>query len=322
MNHKDELLRLEAVSKRIGATFLLGPISVSQRRGEKIGLAGASGSGKSTLLQIIAGLQQADSGNLYFKQKVVRGPNYQLIPGEAGIAYLSQYFELRNQYRIGELLDYANALDDQQAAALYRLCRIEQLLGRKNKQLSGGEQQRVALARLLATQPELLLLDEPFSNSDPMQKEHLKVVLAQLTEAWGLSMIMASHDPADLLSWADRIYLLHDGVLLQQGDPHTVYHHPVNEIAAGLLGPYEVLPSALTQRAGWVLPQAIIRPERLLLSDPNRRGVNGTITKKVFAGPFSVYTVQTEWGTVRCRTTEDHYGVGAHVGLSLRQILT
>src|SRR5580692_2230502 len=174
-----DLLQVVGVSKGMGAPTPRGlapegglsGISFVQQKGQKLALAGATGSGKSTLLKMIAGLLQPDEGEIWLDGQRVRGPLETLVPGHPGVAYLSQHFELWNNYRVGEILSYANDLSDEEAGTLYEMCRIDRLLGRRTDQLSGGERQRIALARLLVKPPRLLLLDEPYSNLDRIHKE-------------------------------------------------------------------------------------------------------------------------------------------------------
>jgi iron(III) transport system ATP-binding protein len=159
---------------------LNGRISFTQQKARKLAIAGETGSGKSTLLKMIAGLAQPAEGEIRFRGERVLGPQERLVPGQPGIAYLSQHFELWNNYRVEEILSYANDLSVEAAAALYAICRIDHLLARRTDQLSGGERQRIALARLLVRPPRLLLLDEPFSNLDHIHKSLLKTVIRDI----------------------------------------------------------------------------------------------------------------------------------------------
>jgi ABC-type sugar transport system ATPase subunit len=219
----------------------LGRINFTQRKGRHLAIAGETGAGKSTLLKIIAGLATPDDGTVFFEEARVQGPLERLIPGQPGIAYLSQYFELWHHYTVEEVLSYTNDLPPEEAAGLYRLCHIDHLLRRRTDQLSGGERQRIALARLLVHPPGLLLLDEPFSNLDMIHKRLLKKVIRNSTEKYDITCILVSHDPYDTLSWADELIILREGRIHQQGAPREVYLRPVDEYSAGLLGEYSLV---------------------------------------------------------------------------------
>ncbi len=213
-------------------------LSFTQLKGQRIAIVGETGSGKSNLLKMIAGLAATVGGVIHFEGQRVLGPLERLIPGQPGIAYLSQHFELWNNYRVSDVLSYANDLSPEAAATLYRLCDIAHLLDRRTDQLSGGERQRIALARLLVRPPQLLLLDEPFSNLDMIHKRTLKQTVRETAAHFGISCILVSHDPFDVLSWADEVLILRNGQLVQQGPPLEIYTRPIDEYAAALLGDY------------------------------------------------------------------------------------
>jgi ABC-type sugar transport system ATPase subunit len=234
-------LNVTNIHRRENGVDVVKGISFSQKPFEKLAIAGQSGSGKSTLLKIIAGLIQPEQGDVRFGSARVQGPDEQLIPGHPRIAYLSQQYELRNSYRVEEILRYANEQSEAAATRLYNVCRINHLLKRKTDQLSGGEKQRIALARLLSTMPRLLLLDEPFSNLDPPHRETLKSVIQDTGDLLGISCILVSHEPQDTLSWADRILVLREGQVVQAGPPQEIYRQPADPYVAGLFGRYNLI---------------------------------------------------------------------------------
>ena len=205
------LLQLLNVSRKESGIAAVEKISFTQQRLQKIAIAGETGSGKTTLLKLIAGLIQPTSGEIKFEGKRVEGPLEKLLPGHPQIAYLSQHFELRNNYRVEEELEAKNLLTEIEADTIYKVCRIQHLLKRKTDQLSGGERQRIVLARLLTTSPELLLLDEPFSNLDAVHKNIIKDVINDISVQMNITCIMVSHDAPDILSWAERILVMKDG---------------------------------------------------------------------------------------------------------------
>lgn len=299
----DPILQVKGIGKKIATTFQLHDVHFVQQPGQAIGIAGATGSGKSTLLKIIAGLEEADEGIAFFEDQKIKGPLYRLIPGQPGIAYLSQHYELRNHYRMEELLAYADQLPEGEADPILDLCRVRHLLKRKTSGLSGGEQQRIALARLLLTGPRLLLLDEPFSNLDLIHKQILKEVLEALRAQKGLSCILASHDPSDLLPWADTLLILKEGRLVQQGSPETIYHQPGEVYTAALLGAYNLLPEELATAMGLQSApegkQWFLRPEQLQLAVSKGKGIKATVQSTRFKGSYYEAIVEAAGHTIR-----------------------
>ncbi|WP_295121382.1 ABC transporter ATP-binding protein [uncultured Chitinophaga sp.] len=280
------ILKVSDIRRQEGPEEVLKGISFEQQELQKIAIAGESGSGKSTLLKIVAGLGQATGGEVMFQDKKVKGLLEKLMPGHKGIAYLSQHYELRNNYRVEEELEYANLFYDEDSADLYRICRIDHLLKRWTNQLSGGEKQRISLARQLATSPKLLVLDEPFSNLDLVHKQTLKSVIADIGEKLSITILLVSHDPLDILSWADEVILLQNGQIVQQGAPKTVYRQPASEYVAGLFGRYMVLSKAIFPGTKEGL---FLRPENLHFAN---EGVTATVRKVDFIG----FTYEAEIG--------------------------
>ncbi|HZX75213.1 MAG TPA: ABC transporter ATP-binding protein [Cyclobacteriaceae bacterium] len=234
-------LTVTGISKLADGKFVVKDISFVQRKFQKIVIAGETGSGKSTLLKIIAGLVQQDAGVVRLENKRVEGPDEKLVPGHPNIAYLSQYFELPPFLRVEQILTYSNQLTDEAARTLYEVCDIAHLVKRNTDQLSGGERQRIALALLLTTSPKLLLLDEPFSTLDIIHREVLKGVIQNISKRLKISVILVSHDPSDVLPWADEILVMKEGQALQQGTPEKMYRQPINIYVAGLFGSYNLL---------------------------------------------------------------------------------
>jgi iron(III) transport system ATP-binding protein len=285
------MLTIDNIAKSLG-DFKLGSISFEQKPLQKMAITGESGSGKSTLLKIIAGLLDADKGEVRFEGKRVTGPAYNLVPGHKGIAYLSQHFELRNHYRMEELLEYANELSDDDAKDLYELCRISHLMKRRTDGLSGGEKQRIALAKILVGNPRLLLLDEPFSNLDLPNKTILKQILQDLHQHKKVSCILTSHDPTDTLNWADTMMVMQHGRVIQQGVPAEVYAKPLTEYVAGTQGAYNLLTgdkliALLPDLKGNLFKKVMIRPEHITLVKPGK-GVEAIITDTYFGGHYTI----------------------------------
>ncbi len=203
------------------------------------------------------------------------------------------------------------------------MVRIDHLLGRRTDQLSGGERQRIALVRLLVRLPRLLLLDEPFSNLDRVHKEILRAVIRDIGQNLGISCILVSHDPQDVLSWADEILVLKAGKLIQRGAPERIYRHPVDEYTAGLFGKYNLLDPALTARIGRLAgaddsgKSLLVRPEKLVLSGMGNPAAQGRVVSITFLGPY--YEVEVELADARLlvRTEMNAYQPGQSVFIGL-----
>lgn len=286
------LLHVSGISRQEEGAYVLQDVSFTQEAGEKLGLAGATGSGKSTLLKILAGLAQPYAGRVLFEGVQVAGPEEKLMPGHPRIAYLSQHFELRNNYRVLELLEMANRLSKKEAALIYSICRIDHLLNRWTNQLSGGERQRIALAQVLVTAPRLLLLDEPYSNLDAFHKNLLKSVVDAISEQLEITCILVSHDGGDLLSWADKIVVLQKGRILQRDTPVNVYRQPVSEYAAALFGKYTMLTPALAKAFSTVADLELasltrfFRPQHFKIVADEKEGLRGEVTAVRYMGSY------------------------------------
>lgn len=284
------ILRIENLVKKLNDTTALDGISFQVPEGERLAIAGSTGSGKTTLLKIIAGLIQADKGQAFLFDSKLSGPEEKLMPGHPGIAYLSQHFELRNNYRVEEIMEYSNKLSEEEAAEIFRICRIDHLLRRRTNELSGGERQRTALARLLITNPVVLLLDEPFSNLDGISKKGIQTVLRDMRERFELTEIMVSHDPEEILAWADRVLIMKDGKLFEQGTPEQLYRYPLTEYTASLLGRYQVLPDPIVAWLGLEPVSSsenvkwMIRPEKIKLITTQGISLKGKVISKQFFG--------------------------------------
>jgi ABC-type Fe3+/spermidine/putrescine transport system ATPase subunit len=319
-----ELLKVSGISRLEEGIVVLKNISFIQQPFQKLVIAGATGSGKTTLLKIIAGLTQPTSGRVEFKGQTIKGPGEKLIPGHVSIAYLSQHFELRNHYKVEEILHMASRLSDEEAAMTYTICKIDHLLKRWTHQLSGGERQRIALARLLVSNPELLLLDEPYSNLDVVHKNILKFILNEISERLNISCIIVSHDPADILSWANEIIVLQNGEIVQKASPEEVYKKPVNEYAAALFGKYNLISSSLSEAFSGVTKKemranSFIRPEQFTIVSDKDKGLKSKIEKVLFMGSYYEVEANISGNTITLNTDISTLKKGDSVFVSINK---
>lgn len=315
-----QLLELRGISFQEHGIVVVEPLSLVQNRGQRLALVGESGSGKSTVLQLIAGLIQPAAGEVLVDGSRVRGPAVALVPGHPGVAYLSQKSDLPKFLRVEQILQYASRRSAAEADTLYKVCRIDHLLTRRTDQLSGGEQQRVALARLLLGGPRLLLLDEPFSNLDRVNKQVLQRVIEEVGTRLGITCWLVSHDATDVLSWADEILVLHRGRVVQRGTPEQIYRQPVDAYTAGLFGDYNVLYGAdqlalapASATAGGLL----VRPEQLQLVSVGSTSLLGTVQTIRFFGSYYELEVQLPSTVIRVRASEVSCAVGDRVGVTV-----
>ncbi|SNC60501.1 iron(III) transport system ATP-binding protein [Hymenobacter gelipurpurascens] len=316
-------LKVSGISLQERGNDALQDVSFALQQFQKIAIAGETGAGKSTLLQVVAGLVRPDAGHVYFEGELMKDPAEKLIPGNPGIAYLSQQFELPKFLRVEQVLRYANKLPQAEADKLYEVCRISHLAMRRTDQLSGGERQRIALARLLLSSPKLLLLDEPFSNLDNAHKNILKTIIREVGEQLNITCILISHDPHDTLSWADEILVMQRGQIVQRGTPPQIYRQPVSEYAAALFGDYNLLAAplaaAFTKQAGTRKKNRpmLVRPESFGLHPETGSGLPGTVRNVRFFGSYSEVEVALAGGTIRVKTAQASVAPTDEVSVSL-----
>ncbi|MEO8861196.1 MAG: ABC transporter ATP-binding protein [Ginsengibacter sp.] len=314
------LLEVKNITKHIGDHIIVNDISFEQDAFQKVAIAGESGAGKSTLLKIISGHIQANSGIVLFNGERVIGPEEKLLTGHKEIAYLSQHYELLNNYYVKDLIWFQIKVDEETATRLFEICRIRHLLERKTDQLSGGEKQRIALCMLLVKSPTMLILDEPFSNLDPVHTDVLKALLEDVIARLRITCLLTSHDPNDTLSWADKIFVMKEGNILQQGTPQEIYHHPENEYVAGLFGRYNLLKPEQAALFGIEAKgNVLLRPESFSISESVSLGAKGTIQKISFWGSFYEVEVLVDGLKIVLRAPKNEWKVGKEVAVEINK---
>ncbi len=318
-------LSVTGVSRVEHGGYAVSEVSFEQREGEKIAIAGEAGSGKTTLLKMVAGLLQPQAGEIYFMGERVKGPDEVLIPGHKKIAYLSQHFELRNNYHVYEVLDMANKIEEKEAQKIFSICRIQHLMQRWTDELSGGEKQRIALARLLCTSPNLLLLDEPFSNLDAGHQQLIQNVLEDVSADLRLTCLMVSHDAADMLAWADRILIMRSGKIIQSATPQETFFSPKDAYCAGLFGAYNYLqlndPALLLLREKHPGKNSLfIRPVQLETCSPHDAHFKARLLHQQFKGAYTLLRVHTGQQEVLVQSALGNLPPRAEIGIRLRDL--
>ncbi len=216
-------------------------VSFELNANEILTIVGRSGSGKSTLLQIIGGLMKPDSGEIVFHGKALENPEEQLVAGHPKIKMVFQDYKVKIGMTVEEnikymLLNYNNAYKQERTDELLTITGLEPYRSRKTNELSGGQLQRLSIARALADEPELLLMDEPFSNLDPITKENLIMALREIIKNEKVSIVFVTHDTRDALMVSDRLIYMREGSLIQEGTVSEMYDQPINEEVASFFG--------------------------------------------------------------------------------------
>jgi iron(III) transport system ATP-binding protein len=310
---------VDGLRMRRDARTVLEDVTFRFCSGERLVIAGTTGAGKSTLLRIMSGLLHAEGGHVYFEGEKVKGPMERLIPGHPGIAYLSQHFELRKNYRVIDELEAWSRMDPGRHGQVFDICNIRHLLGRMTMDLSGGERQRTALARALLTGPRLLLLDEPFSNLDMAHRERMRAMINEVCRTMNISCLMILHEAADIMSWADRVLVLQDGRIVQDSSPVDLYRHPVNEEAAGLLGIFRVTEDPriwnLFQQDPVPGSRLLLRPDSFRVRDQSDQSPGALVEDVTFLGAYSLLTVRLGSSLLQVAVTNSDIRAGDVIDL-------
>lgn len=214
-------------------------ISFDLGKGKSLAIIGESGCGKSTVLKLIYGLYDLDNGTIFWNKAEILGPKFNLIPGMEFMKYLAQDFDLMPFITVAENIGkYLSNVDldkkNNRIIELLELVEMSEFANIKAKTLSGGQMQRVAIARVLALEPEILLLDEPFSHIDNFRKNSLQRKLFSYTKEKNITCIIATHDSSDVLSFTDELLVLKDGKMIEFGNSKTIYSNPKSKYIASL----------------------------------------------------------------------------------------
>ena len=272
------ILELRHVSKEFGANRVVDDVSLSVTEGEFYALLGPSGCGKTTTLRIVAGFEEATNGDVMLSGERINN----LRPYERNVSTVFQSYALFPHLTARQNVEFGlrrkrvpEAEMRKRAADVFDLVRLTGKEDRLPSQLSGGEKQRVALARSLVLQPSILLLDEPLSALDPNLRKQVRVELKALQRRIGVTFIFVTHDQEEALSLSDTIALMHQGRLEQVGAPQDLYVRPKSRFVAGFLG-----------AVNW-LGDIGVRPEATRLSREAREKKDGrpaVVSSTIFLG--------------------------------------
>ncbi len=232
-------VELRNISKSFGKIEAVRDVSLSVADRELVVFVGPSGCGKSTLLRLIAGLEEISSGMLSIGGKLMN----KIPAADRGVAMVFQSYALYPHMTVAENMGFAlkmigvgKAEIEAKVRAAAAVLRLEGLLDRKPRQLSGGQRQRVAIGRAITRSPDVFLFDEPLSNLDADLRAQMRVEIARLRDELKTTMIYVTHDQVEAMTLADRIVILNNGRVEQEGTPLELYGKPANRFVAGFLG--------------------------------------------------------------------------------------
>lgn len=310
--------------------MILDDVSLNLEHGEIVVILGPSGAGKSTLLRAVAGFEPISAGEIRASGRLLSSASTMLAPEKRDIGVVVQSFALFPHLTAAQNVGFGLPKDDRQSVALEWLGRVN-LADRGTSyphELSGGEQQRVALARALARQPQIVLLDEAFSNLDQHLRSSVRREAKLLLRDSGASVLAVTHDPDEAMDLADRIVVIAGGQVVSDGAPHDLFWHPDNRVAARLLGEVNEVPGVIvnglleTEFGDITAPVtmsegskavALIRPSAIkLTADPSSKHM---VADTRFVGGQSRLTITSGNGTQLSAIAMVDLEVGTHVSV-------
>ena len=342
-------VRFRQVTKRFGSVVALDALDLDVEEGEFVSLLGPSGSGKSTTLNVLAGLLDADEGEITIGEQDVTG----LSPDRRDIALVFQSYALYPHMTVFENVAFplrarrrrprpASREIENRVGAVAKALGIDALLARYPRELSGGQQQRVALGRAMVREPRVFLLDEPLSNLDARLRIRMRHDLKELHQRLGSTIVYVTHDQAEALSMSSRIAVFSEGRLQQYAPPGDIYNRPANLFVANFVGERELvtLPARATQRGdtleivapdmritmngiadGMGEERALViglRAEAIRFARPqDANPFTARITQTELSGPDLILYARTQSGIEICCRAEPGRAMAAYEEVSL-----
>ncbi|MEX6504338.1 ABC transporter ATP-binding protein [Pseudomonas zhanjiangensis] len=317
-------LSIQGLHKSYGETKIFSDIDCEIGQGEFVTLLGPSGCGKSTLLRCIAGLTEVGGGQILLDgQDLVP-----LAPQKRGIGMVFQSYALFPNMTVQENVAFGlrmqkvgKAESQQRVREALDMVELGEFAGRYPQQLSGGQCQRVALARSLVTRPRLLLLDEPLSALDARIRKHLREQIRTIQQELGLTTIFVTHDQEEALVMSDRIFLMNAGKIVQSGNAETLYTAPVDAFAAGFIGNYNLLDAETASRllGRPIASRIAIRPEAIQFA--SQGGIEALVRGHSLLGNVIRYRVEARGVEllvdVLNRAAADMHASGQRIALNI-----
>ncbi|WP_238808674.1 ABC transporter ATP-binding protein [Emticicia aquatica] len=284
-------------------------ISISLEKGKILAILGESGSGKTTLLHLIAALYEPDSGSLTLDGERITPPSEKLIAGHPDIKLVRQDYGLFPNMSIREniayeLRYYEENYRNERIDKLLKISGLEKVQSHFPRQVSGGEQQRAVIVKAIAEEPKLLLLDEPFSHLDAVNKRRLKAEVLNLIKTEEVSCIFVTHDVADAYGMADELLIMQNGQALQLDSPEEIYKNPINQYVAEITG--EVALSDFSK--------GFIRPEQIRISEKST--MKAIVSSIKFLGTYFEVILKMDDLTYKMYSF-DKINVGDEIGIEI-----
>lgn len=284
-------LKIDQINKSYdGKHAVLKNFSLDLDKGRVVSLVGESGSGKSTLLKIVAGLESRTSGEVFLDQERISNPKEKLVPGYDEIQLVYQDYHLYPNSTVEEnitrpLLLYDKAYKKARVKLILQLLGLDKFREKLPRQLSGGQQQKVAIGKAMSLEPQVLLLDEPFSSLDTIQRRELIAELREMFQKLEMTVLFVTHDLDDALQMSNELVLIQHGRLIQRGHPEQIFSNPKNVYAAKLFSHLNLLPGKT---------DSYIRPSDVQLFKTS--GVSAKVIQKQYLVHFNQLTVQLQDG--------------------------
>ncbi len=309
MSDESAFVELRGVTKGYGAKIAVSPLDLMVRAGEFVSLLGPSGSGKTTVLRMLAGLVRPDAGTIRIGGVMVFERGRSVPPERRGVGLVFQDFALWPHMNVSQNVGFGLRIAGMRKRAaqdrvdeMLELTDLRGLGGRFPHQLSGGQQQRVALARALSTAPKLILLDEPLSSLDAGLRESMRQEILRIVHATQTTVINVTHDQDEAMVMSNRILVLRDGILQQEGTPDELYRRPKSAFVGRFMGPANVIAGRLLEATNGMA--TMVRDDMRLqgrLGDASRGNADVTLLCRV--EDVAVHSAEPNGGTNALRAT-------------------